>query len=748
MGEGILPARYNRNRLEADLGVTLAVPGESIADVLSRAAAAAGWVTVSLYGEGDVIVALNSVPANGTLLFLEDTYGTCICHFAASDPGVLPSGYVWADTSSGVLQTIVEAMQSAMAASEALAWAYIANPLNGTLTLPVGESEYAGAYATSASIGCTATGAAESTSDVRIDSSKHGTIFAVSGVARYSSALPEGVSVIYQDAAEALASSPVVLQSAGVPAVGYDSKADAVAAAENLYDSTADVQVVVVKQGVELEDVSPSRGVVVIHEEDLGVKQPCAKTVYPASRTDQVLLQRRTIRHGGGMIAIRNDDLSASLFTNFAAFGNKNFFQYAARHGVTISVALPSNGPAGNILTSAELQYKIYSVLNWGHHIMAHSVAHSTAPTTYAAQWEEIVGAKRDLESLPEVDLTAYANTYESGQQGITRVTSRPNVEAFIQPGTWDNPVNLYANSYPQANIPASQMIRRNYLCSEAYLTNHDDPRHHASAVKISSASTNATVDAIIERAKTPGNRITVYFHDIVLSGATGDSTLASVAAYLIEQVAAARDAGYFEAVTVPMLLLGEQSTHRIDDPATGVPVLYRRGGIPTGYFDHATIYDSDVLTSVGASIVANDGTQEILSGVAVPVNNLRPGPAGYMLKGDDGDDYGLLIRMYAIPNLRRGRNYLLNCDYLTDAVNSGVALIKNRQYWTQETSGADELHDTSRWNYIPTSANTWFRLNQVVHYPMDAKLWQVKIVNRTSGATGFCLKNLELYEI
>lgn len=539
--------------------------------------------------------------------------------------------------------------------------------------------------------------------------------------------------------------------AAGVfPVYPGDDIQDVVDAAEAAFAETGVVQVVMVKPGAALADVTPSRGIVVLHEEDLGVKQPYMTTVYPASRTDQVLLQRRTIQHGGGMLAIRNDDLTASLFTNFAAFGNKNFFQYAARHAVTINVALPSNGPAGNVLTSAELQYKIFSILNWGHHIMAHSVAHSSAPATYAAQWEEIIGGKRDLESLPEVDLTAYKDTYDSGQQAITRVTSRPVVEAFVQPGTWDNPVNLYANSYPQANIPASQMIRRHYLCSEAYLTNHDDPRHHASAVKISSASTNATVDAIIEKAKTPGSRTTVYFHDIVLADATSDSTLSSVVAYLIEQVAAARDAGYLEAVTVPMLLLGEQSTHRVDDPTTGVPVAYRRGGIPTGYFDHATIYDSDILTlAASSSIVANDGSQEILSGVAVPVNNLRPGPAGYMVKGASGsDDDGLLIKMYAIPNLRRGRNYLLNFDYLTDAVSGGVALIKNRQYWTQETSGADETHDTSRWNYTPASANTWCRLNQVLHYPVDAKLWQVKIANRTAGATGFCLKNLELYEI
>lgn len=254
-------------------------------------------------------------------------------------------------------------------------------------------------------------------------------------------------------------------------------------------------------------------------------------------------------------VVLRMDDMDqyaggalnrAYWFTNKAALTlpdplnagvQTTLFDYVRRRGIPYTVAVVTDriGATGG-LTEADIRNL---VLYGGWEISSHSASHTNPDGTYAGELTEIVDSKAAIDAA----LNPAAATITGGK-----------CESMIIPGGFTGDYAM--DTAAKWNNRAGRLIRKTYRTAQCYNTSRAftgrPPRYWDSwSYTIGAATTEADIDAMIQRASEPGCVLTIGHHAIVDSGGTGIWANLATWKYLIDSLYAAALAGKLEVVTM-----------------------------------------------------------------------------------------------------------------------------------------------------------------------------------------------------
>jgi hypothetical protein len=189
---------------------------------------------------------------------------------------------------------------------------------------------------------------------------------------------------------------------------------------------------------------------------------------------------------------------------------NNNPIDYAHRRGIVFSFAVVSDHTNGTLtsitwLTSKQLQLMVWA----GHEIGSHSKTH-TNPATAAAELTEIVDSRTALEA-------ALAATGASLADANTLRAAADVVSTLVIPGAFSRANDML--DWPDYyNERMDRLMRDNYDLVQCYGSINTVGAEYARYYEswnclVPGATWNGLVEALAERAKTPGLKTTIAWH-------------------------------------------------------------------------------------------------------------------------------------------------------------------------------------------------------------------------------------------
>lgn len=436
-----------------------------------------------------------------------------------------------------------------------------------------------------------------------------------------------------------------------------------------------------------------------------------------------------------GMIAVRNDDWLSGVYAALADLGadfltGANFtpLRYAANACVPVSLSVPSVQVNGTGATNQAARQALIKAWWDGHPILAHGYDGAIAayPTTDDDILNEVLRSKYELSNLAAETIASYP----AGQ-------AIPAVRCWVQPGQYGT--NGMA-SLAKAQTKLAELVRRHYDCSMAYIQT-DDPRHFrlGSQYTITSATTTAQIDAILDLACTPGARVTVVTHNVVAATATGDAILATTWKYLIDQIVARRNAGKLQPVSVPMLLCGKQPV-TATAYTSDAPSAVRVGGINGGYIDTASTAPGNWM---GIKLTTGHSTEESTCDIA-----RRIGPTGYQIASAAAANPTLEITPadhLCLP----GRTYQLSFDVKAANYAAGVASFHVLTAFYKNGESRLSSHPALVAEADKSTAG-WHTVRAIFNTPLDMDKILIQVRRRLpdDDTNARAYKNFELIEL
>lgn len=225
-------------------------------------------------------------------------------------------------------------------------------------------------------------------------------------------------------------------------------------------------------------------------------------------------------------------------YTANAALDNHTPLNYTKKKGVFLTHAVITNtmtNGSNDRFTAAQVADLIQT---YGHDIACHSSTHNSYSSLTAAEIEtEIVASKTVLETAINGAIPSLNYVCES----------------FVSPGTHTGAA--YPNTLANLDNAVGRAIRANYKGHRLYDShNFASPYQISGFAQFAAANDASEITSILAAIAATGTATTIFFHEVVNSGATGQQINVATFKTIIDAISDANIAGEVASVTLRTL--------------------------------------------------------------------------------------------------------------------------------------------------------------------------------------------------